>query len=343
MARYAKSVRHRVKDLGSYISLRDVYEIPRLVSQSVLAWILPEITWRSACHALARFNVATQPTRTRKEIAQIAAVLAGTHAASEARRIAIENWADRYEARFQYLRAWRPGGWAPEIEVLGEKHVSAALERGRGIIFWGGNFSFNDLVAKMAMHRLGFAVTAFSVPRHGFSKTPFGARYINWVCRDIENRSIGERLMVEREAFANALSRMRERLKLNEAVYFAVGGRGRRTATVRFIGDHIILATGPLAMAHITGAAILPIYTLRVAPGRFEVTIGPPLEISKNPDGNADYAAAAQAYADALTPIVLREPGQWHGWRLIRPWLPWGVKRRDWDKGAQTSQQSCLI
>jgi len=32
-------------------------------------------------------------------------------------------------------------------------------------------------------------------------------------------------------------------------------------------------------------------------------------------DGKADYAGAVQAYADWLTPLVLRDPGQWRGWR----------------------------
>jgi hypothetical protein len=32
--------------------------------------------------------------------------------------------------RFQYLRAWRPGGWTPEIDIVGTDHVSAALAQG---------------------------------------------------------------------------------------------------------------------------------------------------------------------------------------------------------------------
>jgi hypothetical protein len=69
------------------------------------------------------------------------------------------------------LRAWRPRGWSPKIEAVGREHVSAALDNGRGIIFCAGNFSFNDLVTKMAWRRLGFAVSHFSRPTHGFSET----------------------------------------------------------------------------------------------------------------------------------------------------------------------------
>jgi Fe-S cluster assembly ATPase SufC len=108
---------------------------------------------------------------------------------------AAENWANRYEERFQYLRAWRPDGWEPEIDILGAEQVRTALDKGRGIIFWAGNFSFNDLIAKIAWRRLGLAVSHFSRPIHGFSTTRFGVRYLNAVRRGIEDRYLGERLM----------------------------------------------------------------------------------------------------------------------------------------------------
>ena len=203
----------------------------------------------------------------------------------------------------------------------------AALKRGRGIVLWGGNFSFNNLVTKMAMRSLGLAVVGFSIPLHGVSKTVFGVRYLNRLYRDIEDRYLGERLMAEPAAFPAALQRMRECLEANGTVHFAVGGRGRRTASAKFLGARLILATAPLAMAHATGAAMLPVYTLRLAPRRYEVTFGRPLEGPMNVAGNADYAAAVQAYADALTPFVLRDPGQWRAWRLINPASPWGAKR----------------
>jgi len=52
----------------------------------------------------------------------------------------------------------------------------------------------------------------------------------------------------------------------------------------------------------------------------------PPLEIPRGADGNPNYTAGVQAYADALAPFVLRDPGQWRGWRLINVRVPWGSK-----------------
>jgi lauroyl/myristoyl acyltransferase len=321
-----KSLGRGPKALKGVIDAQDIAEVAKLSSQAVLAWSLPERAWWPVTRLLGRIEVTTHPKRTCREIADVEALLAGPEIAANPRRIVIENWANQYGERFQFLRAWRPGGWTPEIDIVGAGHVSAALARGRGVIFWGGNFSFNNLVAKMAMHRLGLAVIGFSVPRHGFSKTVFGVRYLNRLYRDIENRYLKERLMSEPTQFAASLEKMREYLKVNGAVYFAVGGRARRTASVKFLGDRLILATAPLAMAHNTGAAMLPIYTHRVGPRRYEVALGPPLEVPLDANGNADYAGAVQAYADALTPFVLRDPGQWRAWRLKNPDPPWGSK-----------------
>ncbi len=297
------------------VMAKDIYEVPRLGVQGLLAWTLPEPTWWPLSRLFGRVNAATHPTRNRNEGAYVTSVLAGTPQAGLATRIPAENWANRYEERFQYLRAWRPGGWEPEIDILGQEHVAAALEKGRGIIFWAGNFSFNDLIAKMAWRRLGLAVSHFSRPIHGFSTTRFGIRYLNAVRRGIEDRYLGERLMADEHETRTALQQLRESLAENGSISITVGNKGRNTAGAAFLGGRIILATGPLAMGRTTGAAVLPVSTLRLAPGRFEVAIGAPIAVLDGADGKADYAGAVQAYADWLTPLVLRDPGQWRGWR----------------------------
>jgi lauroyl/myristoyl acyltransferase len=101
-------------------------------------------------------------------------------------------------------------------------------------------------------------------------------------------------------------------------VSFTVGDRGRHIASARFLNARLVLATGPLAMAWTTGATVLPVFTLRKEPGRFEVTIGEPIKLKEKADGEANYEAAMQDYADRVIPYALRDPGQWRGWRYIR-------------------------
>ena len=309
----------RVPDARRMITAKDIYEVPRMVAQGFLAWTLPEAAWWPLSRLFAQLDVAMNPARTRQEVAQIRVAYAGTPIASEARSVAVESWANRYEDRFHYLRAWRPGGWEPDIAITGTAHVSEALERGRGIIFLGGSFSFNHLIAKMAYHRLGLHVSHFSRPTHGFSETWFGVRYLNGICRGIEDRYLGQRLMAEVNETPLSLRRMAERLAVNGCVSFTVGDRGRRTAAARFLNARLVLATGPLAMAWKTSATLLPVFTLRKEPGQFEVTIGAPIEFKEDAQGEVDYAAALQTYTNMVTPFALRDPGQWRGWRYMRP------------------------
>jgi lauroyl/myristoyl acyltransferase len=300
------------------ISATDIYEIFRLPAQALLAWTLPEIAWRGPSRLLGRLSTDMHPTRTRRDMTWIAAALKGTQAAGQEQRIAVEMWANRYAERFQYLRCWRPGGWSPQIEVLGTEHVMVAREKGQGTIFWTGNFMFNDLITKIAFHRLGIAVSQFSRPHHGFSDTQFGIRYLNSVKRGIEDRYLRKRFMVTKRETPDALRQMSEQLRENGAIAFRVGYKGRRRARATFLGRWITLATAPLFIARTTGASLLPTFTLRTAPARFEVTVGAPIAVPQDTHGEPDYAAAIQRYAEMLEPFVLRDPGQWRGWAATR-------------------------
>jgi lauroyl/myristoyl acyltransferase len=88
---------------------------------------------------------------------------------------------------------------------------------------------------------------------------------------------------------------------------------------IRQISAQLVLATGPLGLAWRTGATLLPVFTLRKEPGRFEVTVGAPIQLKEGADGEADYTAALQTYTDMMTPYVLRDPRQWRGWRYVWP------------------------
>ena len=295
------------------IRAKDIYEVLRLPVQGLLAWTLPEAAWQPLARIFGWFDTAMKSRRTRRDTARIAVAL--NLPWEEARRIAIETRANKYLLRFQYLRSWRFGGWSPTIDVLGRQHVAEARAKGAGIIFWAGNFSFNDIVAKMAWHQMGLAVSHFSRPGHGFSITRFGINYLNALKRGIENRYIGERIIADQHQTRGAFDLIRKRLKENGAVSLRVGYRGRHVAGSDFLGgSRLTLATAPLFLAETTGATLLPVFTLRTGVKRFEVTIGAPLVVPKHASGEPDYPAAIRIYGNMLTPYVVRQPGQWGGW-----------------------------
>ena len=110
-------VRRQVQRVARFISFGDLHEVFRLASLGLLAWTLPEFLWWPISRLLGRINVMMHPSRTRYETAQIAK-LVPANAVRNTHRIDVANWANRYEERFQYLRAWRPGGWNPRDRYL---------------------------------------------------------------------------------------------------------------------------------------------------------------------------------------------------------------------------------
>ena len=299
------------------VTAKDIYEVPRLAVQGMLAWSLPELAWWPLSRLFGEVNAATHPERTRNEAAQVATVLRGTPATIDPRRVAVENWANRYEERFHYMRAWRPGGWEPAIDILGGEHVSAALDKGRGIIFWAGNFSFNDLIAKIAWRRLGLAVSHFSRPIHGFSTTRFGVRYLNAVRRGIEDRYLGERLMAEEhetqaglEAARATASKPMVRSRSPSAT--RDGTRRRRISSAA--ASRLPPARSPWGARPALRCCRCRPCVLRRA-GSKSRSASTDRSTRTAPTAIPTMQAAVQTYADWVTPFVLRDPGQWRGWR----------------------------
>jgi len=295
------------------LHLSDLYELPRLAAQTAAAWTIPESFWVPLSRSFGRLYAVTHPRQTRANARCIGNALDGSGAPGSARQYAVDYWSNRYLERFQYLKAWRPGGWRPEIHVRGRDHAAAATRAGHGIIFWSGKFAFSALVGKIALHRLGLAVAHFSRPYHGFSTSRFGIRYLNAVRRQPESWYLDERLMVPEHRTRDALEGLQRRLRAGGMVSFTIGGHGRRRDRAPLLGAAVELATGPFTLARRTGAVVLPVSTLRTGPRCYTVDIGPPLADGRAVDGAPDLSSLTAA----LAPHILRDPGQWRGWRYV--------------------------
>jgi lauroyl/myristoyl acyltransferase len=74
------------------------------------------------------------------------------------------------------------------------------------------------------------------------------------------------------------------------------------------------MALGPPFLAALTGAALLPIFSVQTGPGAFAVTVTPPID--PDPAERASgYRATLEDYAALMHSYCERYPGQWMGWR----------------------------
>jgi len=295
----------------------DLWELVRLfVLQGAVAWLLPPKIWPQVAGLFGKLDLALHPDRTKRNVTIIRDVLG--EAAEGLNIIDLERgfFAGRYEERFEYLRSHRPGGWDPVIRIRGKEHVEAAKAAGHGIIFWGGSFAFNDLISKIAFHRLGLEVSHYTRPVHGLSNSRFGIRYLNSVRTSIESRYLGARVCAE-DNVKEAMEVVRGHAEAGGGVSIKVGNRGRRRVSVPFLGGELELATGPVALARRWGVVLLPTFTLRASDGSFDVTIGKALH-SNQGDPEAYAEDVVRQYAEQLAPVLLQDPSQWRGWRLMK-------------------------
>jgi len=300
------------------VRLLDLWELWRLfVVQSAIAWIVPPSAWRHVAAALGAMNVLVHRITISRRLGPLQRVLQDSPDLPTALQIEAGISAGKYEERFQYLRAHRPGGWEPQIRIHGAEHVEAQRQARRGIVFWGSSFAFHDLISKIAMHRLGLDIFHYTRPVHGLSHTRFGIRFLNPVRTSVELRYLEARVSAEVN-ISEATNVLKDAMEKGAAVSMKVGIRGRRKASVQFLGGRLELATGAVALTQRWGAALLPTFTLRRPDGSFDFIIGAPLE-SDEPDPERRVLDIAQRYVDQLLPLVKSEPLQWRGWRFVSP------------------------
>lgn len=286
------------------------------------AWILPESLWRPFWRGLARIPVLTSAKAARRTGKIIARAL-GTIKPGQGGGIARDLKACVYEMRMQDLRGWRPswlgGDWQPRMVLEGEAHLKAALAGGKGAVLWLAPFVFNSGPTKFAIHRNGYRVFHLSSPHHGYSETRFGIRYLNKVRCVPENRHITERVTYDREAPATAMRRLMRAVKGGDiATIVAASTEGTEIIKAPIFGGRVPVAVGAPRLAALTGAPLLPVFTVRDAELGYRVAIEAPITLDPGLGSDQRVMAAAAEFLRRSEPWVRRYPEQWRAWSKWR-------------------------
>jgi KDO2-lipid IV(A) lauroyltransferase len=85
---------------------------------------------------------------------------------------------------------------------------------------------------------------------------------------------------------------------------------GIRTRQTTFLGLPWLLPDGPFALAALSGAPILPVFTRRVGFMHYEAIVEPPIRVLRRPSA-ADLDQAARSVAGAMERFVRAYPTQW--------------------------------
>jgi lauroyl/myristoyl acyltransferase len=280
-----------------------------------VATFVPERRWASVCYRLERLKArigAFSPRSIERGLA-----LAGTDAV-RCREDAFRIAATRSEHHIQIVREffW---GWRTPITLEGADNIRAALAEGRGAVLWVAHFSFNALASKKALHDAGFHVSHLSRPEHGFSKSRFGIAWLNPIRVKAELRYLDGRVIIDRARPTSAVQRGRKLLAENRIISITAGAwEGAQVARVRVGGVALELSTGAPGLAWLTGAALLPVFTIRdEATLQMKVIVGEAIRVDQGAGRDAALLAATQTFADRLRPYAEAHPLQWRDWEKI--------------------------
>ncbi len=262
-------------------------ELPGLL---LTATCVPERHWATVCFHLERLK-ARIGLFSPAAISRGLALMGRTGTGEET---ALQIAATRSEHHMQIVRE-RTLGWRAPLKVTGQEHISEALSNGRGAVLWIAHFSFNALASKKALYAAGFRVSHLSRPEHGFSKSRFGIAVLNPIRVGAELRYLRDRIIIDRNRPLSAVQQARRYLEANRIISITAGAwEGGQVASVEIGGCRLEIATGAPGLAYLTGAALLPVFTLRDS-GTTEicVAVDAPILIDRNLERNTALLRAS--------------------------------------------------
>jgi lauroyl/myristoyl acyltransferase len=83
-------------------------------------------------------------------------------------------------------------------------------------------------------------------------------------------------------------------------------------------GGRLLVAVGAPRLAALTGAPLLPVFTVRDPETVFRTIIDAPIELAFDRSSDERCAAAVIAYLERSEPWVRRFPEQWRAWSKWR-------------------------
>lgn len=282
----------------------------------MLAWCLPERLWWPLCRALARVSMFLKRNAATYH-GELSELIGERRLAVDIHEIARANLANNHLLRLQGMRLYAPHGWRPQIRLVGREHIERALAAGRGAVLWLAPMACKDLIAKMALHQAGYQVSHLSRFDHGFSTSLWGAQLFNPIWTRIENRFLAERLVIAPGVQVNPLRVLIKRLRENRLVSVTATTEGRRLPhRFPFLNGSIALAEGAASLSVTTGAALLPVFTVRQPDGTYVTMVEPALHAATSAATARQVDSLMAQFVKRLETYALRHPCDYHGWGL---------------------------
>jgi hypothetical protein len=311
--RTARTIETAPRRYDRWLSARDLLIAVKLVFCALVA-TLPRRLWPLAARSAGGLHVRLRPASVQ------AFAKAALQPSFDPRSLAVAAAAEDYLEDIEGIRELLPGGWRPALAVVGRETLDEALRGGAGAVLWVSQHAHYDLAPKKALVSAGYDLNQLSATSHPFSTTRFGGLFLNPIRVRALNRYLVRRVLVVYGRARPAIEALREILRENGIVLIVAVGTGRRSVKLPFLGGTIDLAVGAPRLAHDSGAALIPLFTLPDNNGGYRIELGPDLNTREEPDAERAVRAMADRYVGLLEPIVRANPSAWQGWFHPATW-----------------------
>ncbi|MFC2066332.1 lysophospholipid acyltransferase family protein [Chloroflexota bacterium] len=185
------------------------------------------------------------------------------------------------------------------VTIEGWHHLAKAVTNAKGTIIASAHLGNFDFAAKVLALR-GIKMTIFV---EDFSSTPF----LRNVAK-LRQRNGARTIPVSTGALREGLQVLRHGGTLGIACDRDIQGNGVK---VNFFGEEASLPVGAVSLALRTGAAIVPVFSVRQSNNRHSVYIEPPLRLSGNGNRSHSVRAGMEKLAAIMERYIRQYPGQW--------------------------------
>ncbi len=299
----------------SLTNSKDLAHCILLVFVTLISWIVPEKGWKffTAPLAMMQFFVCHKVAQSR--IHTIRKICGDRIKTPSPRKIEIARMASLFEARLQYMREYRPGGWKPHFHIHGKKHVEKSLQNGHGAILWIAPFHFNELAVKKGLAQHGFDLTQLSVYWHGISKTRFGLKFLNPIWIKAENKYLHERVVIQPDGQFGYLRTIEKKLRKSALVAIScIPLEGQKAIQQKILNGTFPIAPGAASMALTTKADLLPVFLLQKSPGEFDIIIEAPIDIPPKKNRHIIIDIIIEDFSKLIEGYVIEKPTAFRYW-----------------------------
>lgn len=326
----AADVARQPPDAPRLVDVRDIGRVPvwiaskTLYSHAPLSLLLRIATARGALDAL-------YSRRHRRVLTTLEAHFGSERSHGDLRRLARRHV--EFQWRSKTVQEWpqfRDVADADAIAVEGLEHLDRAFAHGRGAVLLSAHYGHSRLIKPIlrahgrAALLVGLAGVTGRTPRE---MRPYTSRLGGWlhtrVLRlptDEERHDRWTRVMgTDLQTGINLRDHVRA-LAANNALLILVDGAAAHThRPIPVLGVDVRFASGAVGLVRSTGAAALPTFLVdepHRGGARLRLVIGPPLDIQRTRDANADLEENLGRFAAAYEAIASSHAHNW-----LWPWV----------------------